>query len=237
METKIRMEPSAKRVGILGTGNFARALCKRLVFSGYDVTMGSRHPDDRCLSETDECLCDVDVRSIAETIREHEVVFVAIHVENFKDTLVPVAELLANKIVIDVSNRDNRAAVMSNSEYLQSLVPRACVVKAFNVVSAYVMENDVAGGSRRIFVAGNDVSARERVCVLARDMGFIPLDLGSIRSARKIEAFVLTLFPGWKVPIFLAFGIFNLWALYAIYLYWIADKAYRWDQVFLKVRS
>jgi hypothetical protein len=38
----------------------------------------------------------------------------------------------------------------SQAEYLQGLVPRAAVVKAFNVLSAYVLENGGLQGSKEV---------------------------------------------------------------------------------------
>ena len=51
--------------------------------------------------------------------------------------------LLEGKTVIDVSNRSTtyRKMEQSQAEYLQSLLPRSAVVKAFNVLSAYALEN------------------------------------------------------------------------------------------------
>lgn len=231
-----KMAPEARqRIGIVGTGDFARALAKRLIFSGYDVILGSRVPETRHLSAFDDCLCGVQLTSLDECITRCDVIVAAIHMENFKGTLGPRADLLSGKIVVDVSNRANRYSAVSNAEFLQSIIPDAVVVKAFNSVSAYVLEDQTAVASGRVFVASDDQPARERVLNLARDLGFSPCDMGALRSARSMEAFVLRVFPGWKVPLFFTFGVFNLWALYCVYIYFIEKTAYRWDQVFLKV--
>ncbi|XP_041352029.1 metalloreductase STEAP4-like isoform X2 [Gigantopelta aegis] len=224
-----------KPIGIIGTGNYGRALAKRLVFSGYDVIIGSRRPQFRQLSTYDKCLCDVELTDIVDCVKRCDVLFVAIHAENFKVTLESISDEFDGKTVIDVSNRDSCLSRTSNTEYLSSLIKDAKVVKAFNVISSFVMENDIAGGSRRVFVAGDDPTARDDVCNLARDMGFAPIVIGGAASAQKIEAFVLQRFPGWKCPIFITFGIFNLWLLYVVYIYFIDKTAYRWDQIFVKV--
>lgn len=39
-------------------------------------------------------------------------------------------------------------------------------------------------------------------------MGFMPVDMGSLASAREVEAMPLRLLPGWKVPTLLALGLF-----------------------------
>ncbi|XP_071078489.1 metalloreductase STEAP4-like [Haliotis cracherodii] len=224
----------SRRIGIIGTGTFGRALAKRLILSGYDVIIGSRKPASRKLSEYDECLRDVELTKITECVNLCEVVFVALHAEHFQDTLSPLTDIFNNTITIDVSNRDRPSNKISNAELLQSLLPTATVVKAFNVTSAYVMENDIAGGSRNIFVASNDVSARDRVSNLARDMGFVPVDFGGLTSSRRIEAYVTRLFPEWKMPVLVTSAIFGIWCLYAIYLCFIRHT-YSYDQLFLKV--
>ena len=53
------------------------------------------------------------------------------------------SHLFEGKTVIDVSNRSSIQCKeeMSQAEYLQSLLPKASVVKAFNVLSAYALES------------------------------------------------------------------------------------------------
>ena len=53
------------------------------------------------------------------------------------------SHLFEGRTVIDVSNRSSiqRKEEMSQAEYLQSLLPKASVVKAFNVLSAYALES------------------------------------------------------------------------------------------------
>lgn len=45
-------------------------------------------------------------------------------------------------------------------------------------------------------------------------MGFIPLDMGSLASAREVEAIPLRLLPSWKVPALLALGLFVFFYAY-----------------------
>ncbi|XP_046564666.1 metalloreductase STEAP4-like [Haliotis rubra] len=234
-DKRIEMEPRTfRRIGIVGTGTFGRSLAKRLVLSGYDVIIGSRKPARRKLSEYDECLRDIQLTTVTECVRLCEVVFVAVHAEHFQETLAPLTDIFTDIIVIDVSNRDSPSNKTSNAEFLQSLLPTATVVKAFNTTSAYIMENDIAGGSRNIFVASNDVSARDRVSNLAREMGFVPVDLGRLTSSQRIEAYATRLFPQWKIPVLFTCIIFGIWFLYAIYLCFIRHT-YSYHQLFLKV--
>lgn len=225
-------------VGIIGTGNYAIALSKRLTLTGYDVVIGSRRPQMRetSLKFHSECLCGVKVASIPECLRKCDVVFVAIHMEDFKITLGNYVEATKEKILVDVSNREYRYAVHSNAELLSAILPHAVIVKAFNSISAYTMEDlATSGGNHRVFIASNDATARSKVGDLAKSMGFRVVDLGGLKSARYMEDFVLKVFSHWKIPIFLTFGIFNLWSLYVVYVCFIEKSEFQWEQVFLKV--
>lgn len=231
----IAMREQRKPVGILGTGDFARALAKRLYFSGYDVIIGSRRPETKILSAIDDCLCNVKVVSTEECIKSVSIVFLAIHVENYKDLLDEHSDKLDGKIVVDVSNRDRPSESQSNAEYLQFLIPHSSVVKAFNVVSAYAMENDYSTSSKQVFVASNNDLARSTICNIARNMGFNPLDYGSLVAARRIEKHPLRLFPDWRGPCGFALAVFNVWLLFLIYIYYIQQSVYEWEQIFVKV--
>ena len=231
----VKMKESVRSVGVLGTGDFARALTKRLFYSGYDVTIGSRRPETKALSAIDDCFCNVSVVSTEECIKGSSIIFVAVHVENFRDLLEEHVDYLAGKILIDVSNRDRPSLSHSNAEYLQKLVPCAKVVKAFNVMSAYSMENDYNTSSRNIFLAGNDENARALVANIARDMNFNAVDYGGIRAARRIEAHPLRLFMEWRGPIGFSVAIFNIWLLFLIYIYYVEKTVYEWEQIFVKV--
>ncbi|CAF0874911.1 unnamed protein product [Didymodactylos carnosus] len=231
------MENETRCVGVIGTGNMGRALVKRLIFSGYQVLIGSRQPDDRRkLLNDDVYLNDVEVTSIDQCIERNQIIFVALHMESYQSILVVNTDKFQGKILVDVSNQTKLQQInLSNAEYLSSIVPHAYVIKAFNTVSTFVLENDVAGGSRRVFIAGDNQFARETVSSIARDMGFEPVNIGALRAARKIELYVLSLFPQWKMPLIIAFTVFTLWLLYIIYYNFIDQKNFGWHQIFICV--
>ena len=63
------------------------------------------------------------------------------------------SHLFESKTVIDVSNRSSvqRKEEMSQAEHLQSLLPKASIVKAFNVLSAYALESGGIQGEHLLF--------------------------------------------------------------------------------------
>ncbi|KAL4220736.1 Metalloreductase steap4 [Mactra antiquata] len=229
------MREKRQPVGILGTGDFARALAKRLYFSGYEVIIGSRRPETKSLSIIDECLCNVSLVSTEECIKSVSIIFLAVHAENFKDLLEEHVDQLEGKTVVDVSNRDRPSELHSHAEYLQRIIPTATVVKAFNVISAYAMENDYNSSSRQVFIASNDENARHTVANIARNMNFTPVDFGGLFAARRIEKHPLRLFPEWRGPCGFSVAVFNVWLLFLIYIYYIEKTVYEWEQIFVKV--
>ncbi|XP_060589783.1 metalloreductase STEAP4-like [Ruditapes philippinarum] len=233
----IAMRKQKRPLGILGTGDFARALAKRLYFSGYEIVLGSRRPEEKSFSAIDECLCNMRLVTTEECIKSVSIIFLAIHAENYKDLLEEHADKLDGKIIVDVSNRDRPSETKSNAEYLQRLIPNASVVKAFNVISAYAMENDYNTSSRQVFIASNNELSRNAISNIARNMNFTPLDFGGLFAARRIEKHPLRLFPDWRGPCGFTVAVFNIWLLYLIYIYYIEKTVYRWEQIFIKVMN
>merc|ERR1711978_830886 len=110
----------------------------------------------------------------------------------------------------DVSNRSSIYAkdATSQAEYLQSILPRSAVVKAFNVLSAYALESGGLQGSKEVFYAGDVHSAKEEVSGLNRMLGFTPIDRGALRNAREIEDIPVQRFPLWKAPLIVSLVFF-----------------------------
>ena len=76
--------------------------------------------------------------------------------------------LSSGKIFVDVSNRTEAYdGGSSHAEYLAKLAPTAHVVKGFNVISAWALENDVYGGSKMVYLCGDNAEAKEKVCEMS----------------------------------------------------------------------
>jgi len=98
---------------------------------------------------------------------------------------------LDGKVVVDVSNRPTPTpdgAPTSIAEELQTQVPSARVVKAFNTAFASRQANpQVAGIAPDGYVAGDDAAAKQTVLDVVESIGFRPVDAGSLASARTLE--------------------------------------------------
>lgn len=192
-------------IAIIGSGDFGRALASRMVKAGgYSVIVGSRDPNKNrnLVSQT-----GAQSRLQEEAIDAADVVVIAVPKDFY--TSLPLKRL-AGKIIVDVSNRStiHNKMTISQAEYLQTLLPDSPVVKAFNVLSAYALESGGIQGSKEVFVAGNDISAKARIVNLVRNSGFAPVDMGALRSAREIEDIPVQRFKNWKMPLIISFCIF-----------------------------
>jgi len=123
------------------------------------------------------------------------------------------------------------------AEYLQSILPRSAVVKAFNVLSAYALESGGIQGSKEVFYAGDVHSAKEEVSGLIRTLGFSPIDRGALRNAREIEDIPVQRFPLWKTPLIISTVLFAVLFLLSFSkmqicwtLTWDSWKGWHWGR-------
>ena len=118
--------------------------------------------------------------------------------------------------MVDVSNNTIKTEHQSLAECLQTLIPKAHVVKAFNTVSAYSLESEECGEARVLPLCGANSAAKQQVSQLAQTLGFRPSDSGALHKAKEQENKVLELFPGWWVPLLIAIGTWCVWFGYEL---------------------
>lgn len=152
MEGDPSIKPAAGRtIGVLGSGDFARSLAIRLVCSGLKVVVGSRNPKRKAGLFPSAA----EVTFQAEAVKKTDVIFVAVFREHYS-TLCDLADLLAGKILVDVSNNSEfNHHKESNAEYLASLFPACTVVKGFNVVSAWTLQSGARDGNKQVLFSSD----------------------------------------------------------------------------------
>uniref|UniRef100_UPI0037E94B4B metalloreductase STEAP4-like n=1 Tax=Semicossyphus pulcher TaxID=241346 RepID=UPI0037E94B4B len=191
--------PEQELLCIFGTGDLGRSLGLRLLQSGYRVVYGSRRPQS-CgpLPQGTQAMTH------AAAAQSASLVFLCIHRENY-DFLETLDPQLRGKVLVDVSNNVKKNLYPeANAEYLQRLIPGAHVVKAFNTLSAWALQNGPLDANRQVFLCGNNAEAKQDVAEKATKLGFSVVDRGSLNAARELEDFPLQLFPEWRLPLLLA---------------------------------
>uniref|UniRef100_A0A674DHQ1 STEAP family member 4 n=1 Tax=Salmo trutta TaxID=8032 RepID=A0A674DHQ1_SALTR len=202
MREAVPAPPECERVCVFGTGDLGRSLGLRLLQAGYGVVFGSRRPHSSSL-----LLHGAQVLGHAAAAQSALLIFIAVQREHY-DFLVPLANQLKGKVLVDVSNnlRKNQYPE-ANAEYLQSLVPGAEVVKGFNTLSAWSLQNGPSDANRQVYICGDSVEAKQVVMAVATKLGLSALDQGSLSVARELEDFPLQLFPQWRLPLRIAIGL------------------------------
>ncbi|XP_067094466.1 metalloreductase STEAP4-like [Osmerus mordax] len=189
-------------VCIFGTGDLGRSLGQRLLQAGYRVVFGSRRPHN-----CGPLPQGAQVKGHAAAAQSAQLVFIAVHREHY-DFLESLGPQLKGKVLVDVSNNQKKDLYPeANAEYLQRLVPGASVVKGFNTLSAWSLQNGSTDANRQVLVCGDSAEAKQGVVELATRLGLSSLDRGCLSSARELEDIPLQLFPQWRLPLRLAIGL------------------------------
>ncbi|XP_069770439.1 metalloreductase STEAP4 isoform X2 [Narcine bancroftii] len=204
-------EHKQETICILGTGDFGHSLGMRLLKSGYPVVFGSRSPQESSLLPS----C-AQIFTHTEALKKAKIIFLAVHRENY-DFLPALSSFLDGKVLVDVSNnlRKNQYPE-SNAQYLSKLVPKAIVVKGFNTVSAWALQSGSLDANKQVFICGDDSKSKQQVMDVARSLGLTPLDQGSLLAAEEVENYPLQLFPMWRLPLTIAFGLTVFFFFYCV---------------------
>jgi hypothetical protein len=183
------------QIGIIGAGNIGATLARLLVEAGHLVALSnSRGPES--LQEVVQPLgANARALTVAEAATFGEVVIEAIPFGRYRD--LP-ADLLAGKIVVTASNyypqRDGAIELggLSQSELVARHLAGARVVKAFNTIWYRHLQQQgdrskPLDARRVIPIAGDDAAAKQVVADLIAQIGFAPLDLGSLHDSTRQE--------------------------------------------------
>lgn len=166
------------KIAIVGEGHVGKALGLGLKRAGHEVRYGHRGPKK-------------PVRQAAEW---GDVIILAVPHHATRDAAEEIGSTADGKVLIDVTNaldQNGNLAVgftTSAAEQLQKLLPKSRVVKAFNTVFSQNQSTGRVGKEQlTAFIAGDDKMAKQTVMELSRDIGFEPVDVGPLKSARYLE--------------------------------------------------
>jgi 8-hydroxy-5-deazaflavin:NADPH oxidoreductase len=184
------------KIGIIGSGRIGAVAARLFVAAGYQVAIAnSRGP-----GSLKELVAELGPKAHAmnkdDAARFGDLVLLAVpwHVEE----AMPAADLLRSKIVIDAMNPYDPAGGFfdlgnsTSSEIVLRRMPGARMVKAFNTIYYEHLadrgRNDVPVEDRHaIYLAGDDAKAKTIVARLISDIGFAPVDTGSLRDGGRLQ--------------------------------------------------
>jgi len=177
------------KVAIIGAGNVGKALTASFTRAGHDVTIAAAHPEHA--REAATAFGASAAETSADAVAGADLIVLAVPTTALDSVATELADDLAGKVVVDVSNRptpDPAGSGTSIAEELQTRLPNSSVVKAFNTLFASRQADPiVAGVPADGFVAADDAKAKQTVLDALDGLGFRPVDAGPLAAARTLE--------------------------------------------------
>jgi NADPH-dependent F420 reductase len=178
------------KVAIIGAGNVGKALATSIKRAGHEVTISATSPESAQTAA--QQVGASAAKNNVDAVGDANVVILAVpFVGAAEGVASEIAHAAAGRVVIDVTNPikpDYSGLALNESsaaEEFQKLLPDSHVVKAFNTLFASNQANPSSGIDG--YVAGDDADAKQRVMGLVESMGFNPVDVGPLKSARYLE--------------------------------------------------
>jgi predicted dinucleotide-binding enzyme len=175
-------------IGIIGSGNIGATAARLFTEAGHKVAVSNSREPESLESLVEEIGPRARTMTVEEAAAFGEVVLVAMPL--FAYETLP-SDQLAGKIVVDATNyyegRDGQIDFdgLTSSELVARGLSGARVVKAFNTMYYETLAtegqpNAPADNRFVLFVAGDDAKAKSVVSQLIEQIGFAPVDTGSL---------------------------------------------------------
>jgi NADPH-dependent F420 reductase len=184
------------RIAVIGAGNVGGAIARGAAGAGHTIVVTAR--DVEHARTVADAVGGQVASSNAAAVEAADVVVLAVPYGAVEPVAEEIAAAVAGKIVIDVTNplRPDLSGLAvtdrSAAEVIQERLPNASVVKAFNTVLAANQAEPVLDGvALDGYVAGDDPAGKKVVAELLADMGYRPVDVGELGTARALEHMAL----------------------------------------------
>jgi|SRR5215510_2565093 len=182
------------KIGIIGAGHIGGTLTRRLTALGHDVSVANSRGPETLTALTKET--GAKATTVREAARGKDVVIVTIPVKSVKDLPRDLFTNGDRTVVVDTGNyypqRDGRIAAIEDGMAESAWVAEQLghpVVKAFNTIYAdhLLKRGRSADQTGRIAlpIAGDDQSSKGVVMRLVDELGFDPVDAGTLAESWK----------------------------------------------------
>lgn len=185
---------TALNIGILGAGNIGANAARLLSKAGHEVRIARSRPPAAWAEQARALGERVRAATPEDAVAFGDVVLLAVPWSR-KEDAIPDAGPYDDKIVVDAMNPYTEdfeiedLGERTSSEVTQTLVPGARLVKAFNTIHyrRLASEGKPHGAKDRlaVFLAGDDADAKATVAQLIDEMGFEPVDTGSLGAGGR----------------------------------------------------
>jgi predicted dinucleotide-binding enzyme len=182
------------KIGIIGSGNIGGTAAQLFADAGHQVAISNSRGPQSLRDFEKSGGSNIKAMTIEEAIAFGDVILLAI--PWIKRQELPSSGLLNGKIVIDAMNpySENFEVInlepSSSSEEVAKQFKDARIVKAFNTM--YYQHLKTKGNTNLpkqertvLFLAGDDAQAKSIVSKLIYEIGFTPVDTGSLREGGR----------------------------------------------------
>ena len=182
------------KVAIIGSGNVGGAVANAAKNTGHEVTVADLEGTES-LEALGNKLGVSTTNSNVDAIADSDIIVLAVPFGAVETVVAGIADQVGDRIVLDVTNplKADLSGLQtdggtSGAELVQQQLPEAKVVKAFNTVLAANQASPTVDGVQLDgFVAGDDPDAKKQVLHLLEEIGFRPVDVGPLSTARYLE--------------------------------------------------
>lgn len=188
------------RIGILGSGLMGAKLGTLFARAGHDVVFSYARSESKLKRLAREAKGNARAGTPADAARDADALLLAVHWSRVRDVLTQAGDVSGKVIlscVMPMNEANTRLVVgraTSAAETLAKRYPRARFVSAFGTVPSEVLFG-VFESKRRtkpsLMYCADDKAAKKIAATLIRDVGFEPMDLGPLATARYLEAFTM----------------------------------------------
>jgi predicted dinucleotide-binding enzyme len=180
---------------IIGFGAIGQALARAFARKNIHVSVAARRPPEAIAPLAKAIGPTVTASSLQDALKA-QIVILAIPFSAIAG-LASMANW-SGRTVVDATNAINFPDFTPadlggkySSSLVQETLSGAQVIKAFNTIPAAILAQspEEDGGRRVVFLSGDDPDARKDVSALIDDLGFAPMDLGSLQDGAPQQCF------------------------------------------------
>ncbi len=181
-------------IGVLGAGKLGTSLGRLAVEAGYPVLIAGSQEAEKIALIVEILVPNAQPRTNTEVVNEADIIVLALPLSKMKT--IPT-ESIGNKIIIDAMNYwwevDGEKRIpsepnLSSTELVVKVLNSKHLVKAFNHMGYHDLEYESFSKQPKVIaMASDNPKDKEIVGQITSDLGFVPLDLGTLKNGIVLE--------------------------------------------------
>jgi len=188
-------------IAILGSGLMGSKLGTLFARAGHHVVFSYSRDQRKLQQLAKKAGANARAGTPADATSDADAVLLAVHWTRVDDVLGQAGALSGKTVLtctLPMSQDDSHLVIghsTSGAEALEAKVPGGHVVSVFSTVPSEVLfgvfEKREKGARPDLVYCGDNKAAKRKAAALIRDVGFNPVDVGSLSTARYLEPFSL----------------------------------------------